>query len=273
MSQDETPHDPYAVEVEDASPDRDISELHDYIEANELTWTLDPDFFMISQPVDQEELIVDAMVELITLEGGDSLVSHLTANLNLLRRMQGFPDSRVTAALHIVVANKVTPADLRGLTPEEQQRKRLGGSSHEECIDDPSLQNAMIAQLLAITGAQVMREEQRGMTGSGKKLYKGVLEDKPVYFLEDVKDRLISPLPGSKPILERSFRALAGQAAREDLDELSREDRKAMATAGISMIPFNLLQERSLQRCGRGRLGEVLRLYELYQLPYDGPEL
>lgn len=244
--------------VKDAA---NIHEALNYIDEVEPKWVLEPTEVTVEQPQDQEQLLGNLDHMLSSQEGGDKLSAMLQGNLAAIRSKID-AEGPGAAKLSLKAGFNMGELDTSGMSKAEYHKHRRNGSTTEEYIDDPDQPNVMLTGLLLATGAENIRDDVAEGNGTGKRVYKGMLEGKPVYFTENILPRVVENEDGSKStILERSVWAETEQSARHSLNSLSETDADVLKSIGVEMPMIGSSEYNQETYPNRSRMIETLRLY------------
>lgn len=208
----------------------------------------------VAQPPNQKQIANDLEHNLTvnqTAEEAKIWKSYLGKNFDLIRLQSGI--TRVDVKLFDIT--------LPAAGDQDSPTRYL--SSHQQ-ITDPTETNPMLTGLLNLTGAQKLRDQLEEGDKDGFRLYKGMYEGSPVYFV----DRLtfVPKRRRQQAYYEREFQVATEQCAERLYNELSQSDRAVLDLVSITLASFDSKDGRHESVGGRRRMTEVIKLYKLFNL-------
>lgn len=250
-----------------------IQEALRYLDKVTPTWILEPTGVTVGQPSNQEEIANKLYSELGTKQDGNILQQGLESNLSKILSMQAQPERPGFGRLIIKAGYNLN--NLRhtndNLTREEYEILRDNSHRDREIIEGPEQVNVMITGLLLATGAKVLRNDI-GENGEIKKIYKGMFDNKPVYFQEMVSPHIrggSSSDEQTTTYLERSFSVVSEYVARHSLNSLSSEDVNILRSIGVELPYLGSSDYNPDTYPNRPRMIEIIQLYATMSLSGD----
>lgn len=241
-----------------------------YVEEASSMWALEPTEVVVVQPEDQDELIANLDSMLGSHREGGQLQRYLQGNLAVIRSKQSRARFSDRSVLNIKAGYDMKNLRYPGDNPTIEEYEVLGADvcPDREIVEDPDQTNIMVSGLLHATGANVIRDDL-SEDGSVVKIYKGMLERRPVYFEEAVIPRTVGryePEGESRTVLDRSFHVITENMARFILNELSALDAEVLRSIGVEPPDMNSTDLNPDTYLNRSRMIDTVRLYAAMNL-------
>lgn len=242
-----------------------LSEATRYVTEFAPTWVLEPTGVTIEQPDNQVELIRNLDAMLGSKQDGDVLRKHLQVNLGKIRGMQTQPEHYGFGKLNVKAGYNLQELRQPGdnLTRDEYSALLDDSWPEREKVEDIDQPNVMVSGLLLATGAEVLRNDV-SEDGGVKRIYKGMLDEKSVYFEEQIVPRSRGEFDPNREVtthLERSFTVISEHAARLGLNALSTQDADVLRSIGVEVPALHSPEYNPDTYPNRSRMIETIQLY------------
>lgn len=229
----------------------------EYIEAFEPTWVLDPTTVFVEQPRNQEVLVANLSILLLSCSDGARLQDFLGGNMRAISALAEH-DNYGSAVLHISA----------GVPPDELRASKIG--VHElnassltsvEFIENADEQNMMLSGLLEVTGATVLRDDFADGNARGSRIYKGILSGQSVYLHEFIAPYDVECEGVTITRLRRSVWTESETAVRYSLGGLSARENQLFNSMGVELPAASDYTIHPETYIDRTRIGVIVRLY------------
>lgn len=244
-----------------------VQEALRYVRETSPHWVLEPTEVTVEQPANQQELLDSLDSMLGSQQDGDERRRYLRGNLADMRIKQMQPEYSGFSRLNIKPGYNMD--DLRhpgdNLTRKEYETLSDNSVPYREIVEDPEQPNVMVTGLLLATGAEIMRSDI-GEDGAVKKVYKGMLDGKPVYFEERILPRIrgnSDPDRETTTHLERTFNVVSEHTARHSLNLLSAKDADVLRSIGVKLPALHSPEYHPDTYPNRSKMRETLELYAM----------
>jgi hypothetical protein len=125
--------------------------------------------------------------------------------------------------------------------------------------------------LLISTGAVTLRDDIADGNTGGDRVYKGMLQGKPVYIAEKIRPHeQQNPDGTTQTEYVRTAWAETEQTAHHSLNALSDNDQAVLSSLGVEQPILGSAQDNIDNRMNRPRMAETINLYAATSVP-GGP--
>lgn len=247
-----------------------IQRAVEYVDRNESSWVLDPAGITVEQPDNQGELIHNLGHLLESKQDGDRLLSHLDENLSHIRAQLSENVSMASGRIKIKAGFDLQSMDTKDLSRDEYNKLLTESFADQETIEDVDQPNLMLSGLLEATGAKLLRDDLADGNGAGRRVYKGVFESKPIYFVENISTSTHTNEDGTRTTrLTRSVVTETEDMAQTTLDSLSENDVNVLRSIDVDLPMMGSSAYNPETYPTRSRMAETLRLYESMNQPEE----
>jgi len=201
-----------------------------YVETAQPDWNLEPSEVEVTQPENQDQML-QALDSMAQEEGGDLLARRQDANVAAARRSSENPNGGFTR-LNLEAGFNLHDHIEPGMDRQAYYQLRNESDPTVEYVDTPDEHNLLFTGMLEATGAQPLRDDLAEGNETGSRIYKGMIDGKPVYFEEHVGPVTITEDGETKNKYARSVIVLSEASARTALNELSENEQAAMEELG-----------------------------------------
>lgn len=205
---------------EDSQPLTDA--LH-YVNQGVADWVLRPDEVDVTQREDPDRYQHDFMIMLSQLHEGTRQLQMLGMNMHILKIIQ--------ASDSVAMAMRIN-GDRQGIS-SDQAYMQGHASNVQEIIQNAFQFNRMVDGFICMTNATVLRDDIKDGNDTGRRIYKGTIYDRPIYFVEHILPKVVEQDGQEATVLCRAVDMCTEDIATTYLEVLSDKEVEMLEGLGI----------------------------------------